>query len=193
LLLCQCLTLAGGDGRPAHLPPLRNNWNGFLDSFVMSADSVPPLMADLLGFILDLVLEVLIQAVFEAGVDAASRASRSRDNGASPSRANRRFRFVPFLRLTLNRTNPPFTILKFTLLGLALSFVSILILPHPLLHPSRFHGVSLLISPVITGLIMGFIGRTVRRRGKIPVQIESFAYGFTFAFSFAWIRFLLVH
>jgi hypothetical protein len=150
-------------------------------------------MEDLLGFILELVLEVLIQAVFEAGVDAASRASRSRDSGASPSRANPRVRFVPFLRLTLNRANPPFTIVKFTLLGLSLSFLSVLILPHPLLHPSRFHGISLLISPFITGLIMGFIGRTVRRRGEIPVQIESFAYGFTFAFAFALIRLLLVH
>jgi hypothetical protein len=149
-------------------------------------------MEDLLGFILDLVLEVLIQAVFEAGVDAASRASRPGEDVASVSKTHRRFRFLPFLRLTLSRTNPPFTILKFTLLGLALSFVSVFVLPHPLVHPSKFHGVSLLISPVITGLIMGFIGRTVRRRGKTPVQIESFAYGFTFAFAFAWIRFLLV-
>ena len=150
-------------------------------------------MEDLLGFILELVFEVLIQGVFEAGVSVASRASRSRDDGASVSRAPRRFRFLPFLRLTLSKTNPPFTILKFTLLGLALSFVSVLVLPHPLVHPSKFHGVSLLISPVITGLIMGFIGRTVRRRGKTPVQIESFAYGFTFAFAFALIRFWLVH
>jgi hypothetical protein len=150
-------------------------------------------MEDLLGFILEFVLEVLIQFIFEAGVDAASRASRSRDDGASGSRTPRRFRLLPLLRLTHSRTNPPFSILKFTLLGLALSFVSVLVLPHPLVHPSRFHGVSLLISPVITGLIMGFIGRTVRRRGKTPVQIESFAYGFTFAFAFALIRLLLVH
>jgi hypothetical protein len=95
--------------------------------------------------------------------------------------------------LILNQTNPPTTILKFTLLGLALSFVSVLVLPHPLVHPSKFHGVSLLISPVITGLIMSFIGRAVRRRGKTPVQIESFAYGFTFAFAFALLRLLLVH
>ena len=99
---------------------------------------------------------------------------------------------MPFLRLTLSGTNPPFTILKFTVLGFIFSVVSVLVLPHPLVHPSQFHGISLLISPVITGLIMGFNGRTVRRRGKTPVQIESFAYGFTFAFAFALIRFLMV-
>jgi hypothetical protein len=150
-------------------------------------------MEDLLGFILEFVLEVLIQFIFEAGIDAVSRAYRPKEDVDAVSRANRRFRFVPYLRLTLSRTNPPFTVLKFTLLGLALSFVSILVLPHPLVHPSKFHGVSLLISPVTTGLIMGLIGRSVRRRGKTPVQIESFAYGFTFAFVFALIRLLIVH
>jgi hypothetical protein len=149
-------------------------------------------MEDLLGFILEFVLEVLIQIVFEAGVDAASRACRPGEDLAAVSRARRRFRFVPFLRLTLSRTNPPFTVLKFTVLGLVFSFVSVLVLPHPLVHPSKFHGISLLISPVITGLIMGLIGRTIRRRGKTPVQIESFAYGFTFAFAFALIRLLMV-
>jgi hypothetical protein len=82
---------------------------------------------------------------------------------------------VSFLPLSLSKTNPPITILKFTLLGLALSFVSILVLPQPLVRPSKFHGISLLISPVVTGLFMGFIGRTVRRRGRNTVQIESFA------------------
>lgn len=150
-------------------------------------------MEDLLGFIFELALEVLIQIVFEAGVDTASRAYHPGEDVAAVSRAHRRFRLAPLLRLTLGRTNPPFAILKFTLLGLALSFVSVLVLPHPFVHPSKFHGISLLISPVITGLIMGFIGRTVRRRGKAPVQIESFAYGFTFAFAFALVRLLMVH
>jgi len=149
-------------------------------------------MEDLLGFIFEFVFEVLIQIVFEAGVDAASRAYRSREDVAAVSRVHRRSRFVSFLRLSLSKTNHPITILKFTLLGLALSFVSILVLPQPLVRPSKFHGISLLISPVVTGLFMGFIGRTVRRRGRTPVQIESFAYGFTFALAFALIRFLMV-
>jgi hypothetical protein len=149
-------------------------------------------MEDLLGFIFEFVVEVLIQIVFEAGVDAASRVYRSEEDGAVASRAHRRFRFLPFLRFTLSTTNLPFTILKFTMLGLTFGFVSILVLPHPLVHPSRFHGISLLISPVVTGLIMGFIGRAVRRRGKTPVRIESFAYGFTFAFAMALIRILMV-
>ena len=149
-------------------------------------------MEDLLGFILEFVLEVLIQLVFEEGIAAVSRAYRREEEAAAVSRVRRRFRFVPFLRATLSRTNPPFTILKFTVFGLALGFVSVLVLPHPLAHPSRFHGISLLISPIVTGLIMGLIGRRVRRRGHSPVQIESLAYGFIFALAFASTRFLMV-
>lgn len=137
-------------------------------------------MEDLLGFILELIFEVLIQLVFEGAVAAASRAPRQ-------------FRLRPFLRITLSPSNPSLRILKFTLLGLVLGLLSALFLPHPLMHPSKLHGFSLLTSPVITGLIMGLIGRMVRRGGKTPVQIESFAYGFTFAFGFALIRLLLVH
>jgi hypothetical protein len=147
-------------------------------------------MEDLLGFILEIVLEALIQIVFEASVDVASRASAPRED---LSRAHRQFRFVPFLRSTLSRTNPLLIILKFTLLGLGVGLLSSLIIPHPLVHPSRFHGISLLISPVVTGLVMGFIGRTVRRRGRSPVQIESFVYGFTCAFAMAFVRLLMVH
>ena len=137
------------------------------------------LLGELLGFIIELFLEVLIQIVFEAGVSAASRA---------PSQ----LRVAPFLRVILSPTNPALKILKFAFLGLGLGAVSLMILPHPLVHPSKLHGISLLISPVITGLVMGLVGRIVRRRGKTPVQIESFAYGFTFAFAFSLIRIFMV-
>jgi hypothetical protein len=68
--------------------------------------------------------------------------------------------------------------------------VSVLAVPHPLVKPSKIHGISLLISPLVTGLIMSQIGVWVRRRELGPVRIESFAYGFTFAFGIAIIRFL---
>jgi hypothetical protein len=54
------------------------------------------------------------------------------------------------------------------------------------------HGISLLISPLLTGLAMATVGRGVRRRGRAPVRIESFGYGFAFAFAFALVRFLMV-
>jgi len=49
---------------------------------------------------------------------------------------------------------------------------------------------SLVLSPVITGLTMWQVGALLRRNGKTAVQIESFTYGFTFAFGVAVIRFV---
>jgi len=137
------------------------------------------LLGELFGILCELFFEVLIQLVFEGGVDAVSRLPR-------------RLHLAPFLRAKLSSNDPAATVLKFTFLGLGLGAVSLLVFPHPLVHSSKFHGISLLVSPLITGFVMGLIGRTVRRRGRAPVQIESFAYGFTFAFAFTLIRILMV-
>lgn len=68
---------------------------------------------------------------------------------------------------------------------------SLLLFPHPLVQPSRFHGIRLIVSPVLVGLGMSLVGLALRRRGKKGVQLESFGSGYTFAFGIALIRFLL--
>jgi hypothetical protein len=78
------------------------------------------------------------------------------------------------------------------LLGLASGAISLHFFPHPLVHPARIHGISLIISPLIAGLVMSIAGRLLQRRGKQTVQIESFGYSFAFAFSMAAIRLLFV-
>jgi hypothetical protein len=54
---------------------------------------------------------------------------------------------------------------------------------------NRFHGISLVLSPLATGLIMSQIGRRSRRRGGITVPIEKFGYGYVFALAMALVRF----
>lgn len=76
----------------------------------------------------------------------------------------------------------------YLLLGVLFGFLSLLLFPHPLMHPTRFHGISLLISPILAGLFMSFMGWEIRRHGKKSVRIESFGYGFLFAFGMAIIR-----
>jgi LytS/YehU family sensor histidine kinase len=83
--------------------------------------------------------------------------------------------------VSVRRSNPVVATVVFTLVGVGFGFLSACIFPHPLVRPSRFHGISLLISPVLTGLVMALIGRAWRRRGRTSVRIESFGYGFTFA------------
>jgi len=76
------------------------------------------------------------------------------------------------------------------LIGVLTGGLSLLVFPHPMVHPSRIHGISLLINPVIAGLVMSLIGSTLRKWDKRVVQIENFGYGFAFAFGMALLRFL---
>ena len=135
------------------------------------------LLTAIFGAILEGLAEVLIQLLFELFVAALARAI---------SRAVRRG------MIGLRRANPVWATTSFALLGIGTGFLSILIFPHPLVHPSKVHGISLLISPLLTGLVMALIGRTVRRRGRTSVRIESFGYGFTFALAMALVRFWLL-
>jgi hypothetical protein len=88
--------------------------------------------------------------------------------------------------------NPILAGIGYMLLGVVFGIASLRLFPHPLFHPSKFHGISLVISPVITGLVMSRVGIVLRRNGKQAVQIESFGYGFTFALGLAIIRFIFV-
>jgi hypothetical protein len=126
----------------------------------------------LLGVIAEIIGEALTEIVFELFV-------------ALVSRAVRRF-YVAFAR-----GNQVVVVLTFAFLGLAAGLLSVYLFPHPFFHPFKMHGISLLISPVVTGLVMGQIGRIVRRRGRNAVRIESFGCGFAFALAMALVRFCL--
>lgn len=130
-------------------------------------------MDDFLGFILELLLEALLEFGLSALVAGV-------------------YRSVRHFWVSARRGNPIAAAVLLVIVGFALGFLSILIFPHPLVHPSKLHGISLLISPLLAGLAMAAVGRGVRRRGRTPVRIESFGYGFAFAFAVALIRFLMV-
>ena len=92
-----------------------------------------------------------------------------------------------------NTIGPVLATAGYLLLGTGFGLLSIFLFPHSLIHRSRFHGISLVVSPVLTGLVMSQVGRSIRRQGKDSTQIESFGYGFTFALGVSIIRFFLVH
>ena len=84
--------------------------------------------------------------------------------------------------------DPALATCGYALFGVLLGGVSLLFFPHHLVKPSRIHGISLLVSPVITGLMMWATGAVLRRRDKRVTRIESFGYGFSFAFGMALVR-----
>jgi len=88
--------------------------------------------------------------------------------------------------------NPVATTFALGLLGALVGFLSIAVYPHPFVHPSRFHGVSVILSPLITGFAMSQLGRFLRSHGNRVTPMETFGYGSAFAFAIALVRFLML-
>jgi hypothetical protein len=93
---------------------------------------------------------------------------------------------------TMRFANPVIASIGYTLLGALAGGLSVFVYPHPLVHPSRLHGINLFVSPIVTGFVMSLFGSLMRRQGAKVTRIESFGYGFAFAFGMALIRYLFV-
>ena len=121
----------------------------------------------LLGFI----LEVLIPLVCEFSLEAMGRCLGE-----------------PFV--ARERRNPIVAGLGYLFIGVALGGASLLIFPRSFVRSERFHGISLLITPVVSGLVMAAIGRWREQQGKTLLRLDSFVYGFLFALAMALVRFV---
>ena len=88
--------------------------------------------------------------------------------------------------------NTLFSTLGYGLLGVSMGWLSLLFFPQHIVRHSHIPGISLLLSPLMTGFMMSLIGSALRRRDKKVTQIESFGYGFAFAMGMALIRFFFV-
>ena len=135
------------------------------------------LLAAILGAILEFVLEAFLELIAAAVLDLTSRALLGLFTGLAET----------------IRNNRVLAGIMYALLGVVAGALSILVLPHPIIHrehPTTFHGISLLISPIITGLVLSSIGGILRRLGKKVTPLETFGYGFAFALGMSVMRFL---
>ena len=93
--------------------------------------------------------------------------------------------------VTINQDdrNPIFAGIGYGLLGAVAGGLSLLIFPEAFARSEKFHGISLFISPVLAGVAMAGFGWLLERSGKRRLRIDSFVYGFVFAFPMALVRF----
>jgi hypothetical protein len=132
-------------------------------------------MLELLFEFLGMLLEIFLEAAFEFAVESV---------GALILRA------VEAVFDTSEFKNPLLACVGYVFLGGVAGGLSLGFFQHPLVHPSRVPGLSVVISPVLAGLGMSLVGSTLRKRNKKTMQIESFGYGFAFAFGMALVRFV---
>ncbi|HKR29930.1 MAG TPA: hypothetical protein VJT08_05610 [Terriglobales bacterium] len=126
-------------------------------------------MEDLLFALVELLLEFLLEFTGEIVLDLLSRMTLEALQSEEPR-------------------YPIGTAFGCFAFGALAGAITLAAFPHPLIHRSRIHGISLILSPLITGAVMSGLGALLRKRGKRVVQIESFPYAFAFAFGMALIR-----
>ena len=85
---------------------------------------------------------------------------------------------------------PVLAFLGYALLGGAAGALSLLPFPDAFVHGSKWHGISLIVSPVLAGVGMSIVGWLRRRRGEPLIRLDTFPYAFSFAFGVALVRFL---
>ena len=94
---------------------------------------------------------------------------------------------IPWARRALNTA---LALVLYFGLGVITGWVSTLIFPQSFIRSSKLHGISLLITPLLAGLVMWGIGWLRRRQGRPVLRLDTFGYGFIFAFGMALARFL---
>jgi hypothetical protein len=85
--------------------------------------------------------------------------------------------------------NPVLAAIGYCLIGAILGGLSLILFPNSFVRSERFHGINLIITPVLAGLVMAAIGQFRERHGKTVIRLDSFVYGFLFAFAMALVRF----
>jgi len=121
--------------------------------------------------ILGLITEIIIPLIFELVFEALARSLAE-----------------PFM--TREYRNAALAGIGYFLIGLIVGGFSLLVAPQSFVRSETFHGISLVITPLVCGLVMALIGRWRLRQGKTLLRLDTFVYGFIFAFPVALVRFL---
>jgi hypothetical protein len=91
-----------------------------------------------------------------------------------------------------DETTPVLAAFGHFLMGLAAGAISVAVIPQRIVPLSPVPGISLILSPVGTGVVMHWIGEFWRARGRERLALFSFRAGAIFAFGMALVRFLYI-
>jgi len=134
-------------------------------------------MLDLLLIIFEALGEILLEAALQAAAEFL---------GVLILRA------IAEVFETAELRNPLLACPGYALFGAVAGGLSLFIFPHRLFHPSAIPGLSVIVSPFLVGLSMSAVGRILKMKNRKTTQLETFGYGFFFAFGMALIRFAFV-
>jgi len=124
-----------------------------------------------MSILLEILLELVLPLVFEIFAELALH------------RVDRFVRANAVARIVI-------TGLMYFGVGLGAGFGSLLVFPRALAHSTTLPGISLVITPVLGGVLMSFIAYLRVPTWDWTIRLETFAYGFLFAFAMTLVRLL---
>jgi hypothetical protein len=131
---------------------------------------VEHLLEALVGVLLEVVGDALLEVLFGLVAEALSGVIKRRED-ASP------------VVLTLGLAGA----------GAGAGLLSGWLVPHRLIVGGVvIPGLSLVVAPLMTGVVMGLLGKQIRRAGHWPSSVATFRGGAVFAFAMALVRWWLV-
>ena len=86
--------------------------------------------------------------------------------------------------------NPVAAAVGYLLFGAVAGGLSLLVFEDSFITHPALRVANLVLAPVLAGYAMALIGKARNKRGKEPLRLERFAYGFLFAFGISLVRFL---
>lgn len=86
--------------------------------------------------------------------------------------------------------HPFLSMIGYSLWGAIAGGISFLILPNSFIDHAHLRIANLLLTPVLIGCIMMYIGKLRTKKGQKLVKLDRFGYAFCFAFAMALVRFV---
>lgn len=122
-------------------------------------------------FLIEILLEFLVEGIVQLLVEAGVRG------------------IANVLQLEKPR-NPWLAGFGYCLIACVISGLSLYVHPTHFIKNPELRMANLLFTPIVIGWLMGLRGKMLVKRGKVAIRIDTFYFGFLFAFVFALIRFV---
>ena len=131
---------------------------------------IAEIVMQIIGWLFELFGELIIQLIGEAIAEIIGHSIKE-----------------PFRRT--GPVRPWLAMLGYSIFGILAGAVSLWIQPELFIKAGWLRTANLILTPVISGLMMAWIGNWRRNHQWEVIRLESFAYGFCFACSMALIRY----
>ncbi|MES2526927.1 MAG: hypothetical protein V4598_07555 [Bdellovibrionota bacterium] len=120
-------------------------------------------------FLVEIVIEIILQIALELGFEFTFRNSK-----LSPAKIDSKL----------------FSLFSYAFLGFGIGCITLVFHREHFITNLTLRKINLLITPLILGYIMSYRGKVIRKRGDETIRLETFGYGFLFAFGLGLARYL---